>query len=60
MKMPVIIFLWLAWACTWLTNVYEVTQCDFDAPYKCEVIHTVGIVIPPASIITVWFDTDSK
>lgn len=39
----------------WAFNLEKLTQCDFAAPYKGEVIHAVGI-FPPASIVTVWFD----
>lgn len=42
----------------WVTNLYRLTECDFEGPYKCEVIHAIGL-IPPASLVTVWFDTDS-
>ena len=39
----------------WIGNLYKLTQCDFEKPYKCEIIHAVGI-IPVASIVTVWFE----
>lgn len=42
-------------AACWITNLYKLTQCDFASPYKGEVIHAVGL-IPPASLLTVWFD----
>jgi hypothetical protein len=43
----------------WFFNAYKLTTCDFDAPYKCEVIHGIGLFIPPTSLITAWFDSDS-
>lgn len=39
----------------WLVNIVKFANCDFDAPYKEEFIHIVGIIVPPSSIITVWF-----
>ncbi len=39
----------------WCVNLYKLTQCDFEAPYKGEVIHAVGL-IGPAAVVTVWFD----
>ena len=39
-------------------NAYKLTQCDFESPYKCEVVHGVGLV-PPLWVATVWFDTDT-
>ena len=43
----------------WVTNLYKLGQCDFEAPYRCEFIHGVGLV-GPLAIPTVWFDDDSK
>ena len=39
----------------WVINFYKLTQCDFQAPYKGEVIHAVGLV-PAFAPITVWFN----
>ena len=41
----------------WIANVVKFLDCDFKADYTCEAIHAIGL-IPPASIVTVWFDTD--
>ena len=40
---------------SWLVNMSKLTDCDFEAPYKCEVIHGIG-VIPVISIATAWID----
>lgn len=37
----------------WCVNLYKLTQCDFQAPYKGEVVHAVGL-IPLAAPFTVW------
>lgn len=39
----------------WVMNIVKLANCDFEAPYKCEVIHTVGL-IPPVGMITGWLD----
>jgi hypothetical protein len=39
-------------------NGYKLANCDFKSNYKCEAIHAIGVVIPPAAFITVWFDSD--
>ena len=36
-------------------NIYKLTQCDFEPPYKCEVVHGLGI-IPLVGIVTGWVD----
>jgi hypothetical protein len=41
----------------YITNVVKLAKCDFEAPYKCEVIHGIGIA-PPLFIVTAWFGTD--
>jgi prepilin-type N-terminal cleavage/methylation domain-containing protein len=42
----------------WIWNGVKFLSCDFESDYKCEVIHGAGVFIPPASLITVWFDDD--
>ena len=42
-------------AMAWIINIAKFFACDFDAPYKEEIIHFLGIVIAPGSIITAWF-----
>ena len=39
----------------WVKNLIKLTDCDFQAPYKAEVIHVVGLV-PPIGAITGWLD----
>ncbi len=42
----------------YLVNGYKFSQCDFESNYKCEAIHAIGVIVPPASLVTVWFDHD--
>jgi hypothetical protein len=42
---------------SWIANFVKLTDCDFQAPYRCEIIHGAGI-IPPIAPIAVWFGTD--
>ena len=39
----------------WVKNIIKLSNCDFESPYKAEVIHTIGI-IPPVGMITGWLD----
>ena len=39
----------------WVMNIVKLSNCDFKAPYKAEVIHGVG-VIPVVGMITGWMD----
>jgi hypothetical protein len=39
----------------WVKNVIKLANCDFEAPYKAEVGHTVGL-IPPVGMVTGWLD----
>lgn len=50
----------LIFSAPFLINAYQFSNCDFESDYKCEAIHGIGIIIPPASWITVWFDSDSN
>lgn len=57
-EMAMLVFMGVLLA-PWVCNFYKLSNCDFDSDYKCEVIHGVGVVVPPASYITVWFGDDS-
>jgi len=43
---------------TWLWNAYKFMSCDLSPDYKCEVVHGIGIVIPPLSVVTAWAEDD--
>jgi hypothetical protein len=36
-------------------NIYKLAHCDFASPYKCEVVHAVGI-IPIVGAFTGYMD----
>jgi hypothetical protein len=52
-----IVFLFVVVVTSWVINLIQYTRCDFAPDYRCETLHLMG-VIPPVSLITVWFDTD--
>lgn len=39
----------------WVKNIIKLADCDFQTPYKAEVIHAVGI-LPPVGMITGWMN----
>lgn len=39
----------------WVKNIIKLSNCDFQAPYKAEVIYGIGI-IPVVGAITGWLD----
>jgi hypothetical protein len=41
----------------YVMNIYKFAKCDFEAPYKAEVIRGVGIFIP-YGIVTGWMDIE--
>jgi len=44
----------------WIVNLVKFTECDFEAPYKSEIIHGIGVFMPPASAVTCWFPIEEK
>lgn len=42
----------------WVKNLIKLTNCDFEAPYKCEVVHALGLM-PPIGAITGWLDVSN-
>ena len=39
----------------WVKNLIKLSECDFESPYKAEVIHAIGI-LPPVGMVTGWMD----
>lgn len=52
----VVLSLFLILPAFWITNIVRLCKCDFASPYKGEIIHAVGVIIPPAAVVTVWFN----
>ena len=56
-------FVWLAFIIVlsigWGMNAYKIVkQCDFESPYRCEVIRTIGFFVPPAGGIIGYMDIE--
>lgn len=49
----VVVFLIIAIG--WIMNVVKLVKCDFEAPYKAEVIRGIGL-IPPIGMIVGWMN----
>jgi hypothetical protein len=45
---------WLYMGIAWIVNLVKLLSCDFDAPYKEEFIHAIGM-LPGVSMITCWY-----
>lgn len=50
------IYILLVWG--YIANIYKLTECNFKAPYKTEVIRIVGIVVPPVGCVTGFMSLD--
>lgn len=40
----------------WIMNILKLVDCDFEKPYKCEILHGIGLV-PPIGMVTGWINT---
>lgn len=53
------VFLWLfvmsIIGVGWVKNIIKLSNCDFEAPYKAEVIYGIGLV-PIVGMVTGWLD----
>lgn len=45
----------ISFLASYITNLVKLFKCDFESPWKDEVIHLLGVLIPPVSYITAWF-----
>jgi prepilin-type N-terminal cleavage/methylation domain-containing protein len=41
---------------SYIGNIVKLFRCDFQAPYRGEFIHSIGVIVPPAAMVAVWFD----
>lgn len=41
----------------WVKNLIKLSECDFESPYKAEVIRVVG-VIPPVGAVVGWLNIE--
>lgn len=48
------IIMWGYFGLCWIVNLVQLLHCDFEGPWKQEIIHAIGLVGPAAGI-TVWF-----
>jgi len=44
----------------WIVNLVKFTECDFEKPYKSEIIHGIGVFMPPASVVTCCFPSEEE
>jgi hypothetical protein len=50
--MPLIILLiWMFMIASYCVNIYDLTQLDFEAPYKAEILRGIGTVVPPIGVV---------
>ncbi len=48
------ILVWGYFGISWVVNLIKLLNCDFEGPWREEIIHGIGL-IGPAAGITVWF-----
>jgi len=47
--------LWLYFGICWIVNLIQFIHCDFEDPYKEEIIHGIGVFSGIGAGVTVWF-----
>ena len=47
----VAVVIYIALAYGYIANLVKFVQCDFEDPYKAEVIRGIGVVIPPVGVV---------
>ena len=60
MKLRILVVILAIVATAWIWNAVKLFSCDFESPYRCEVIHGIGVAVPPLSIVAAWFDDDDE
>lgn len=49
------IVFWVIPGLCWIINLLKLLNCDFESPWKQEIIHSIGVFTFWGSCITVWF-----
>lgn len=42
----------------WINNIVEFASCDFESPYKAEIVRGVGIPIAPVGAVLGYLDIE--
>ena len=50
MRVLIVAFVFVALV-GWILNFVKFCRCDFKAPYKAEILHGMGVVIPPLVVL---------
>lgn len=51
-----ILLIWILSTLGWLINIAQFCRCDFDAPYKAEIIRGVGVIVAPVGSVVGYFN----
>lgn len=54
----VIMFVAVLGIVRWVANIVKLVDCDFVAPYKCEVIRSVGVPVFPLGAIIGYIELE--
>ncbi len=60
MKPLTLLIIFVLLVTPWIWNVIKFVSCDFESDFKCEAIHAIGVFVPPAAFVTVWFADDES
>lgn len=44
---------------SWCVNIYKLVSCDFEAPYKEEIVRGIAIPVAPVSWVVAWVEFDN-
>lgn len=40
----------------YINNIVELVHCDFKPSYKAEILHSIGVIVPPVGVIMGFCD----
>lgn len=50
------IILIFAVSSSWVLNIVKLVECDFEAPYKAEIIRSIGVPVPIVGVVVGYMD----
>lgn len=52
--------IWMLVFVGWVLNIVQFCRCDFDAPYKAEIIRGAGVVIAPVGSVVGYLNIQDE
>jgi hypothetical protein len=54
------LIIYAAMGLSWCVNAVKLVDCDFEAPYREEVVRSLAVPVAPLSWVVAWVEFDNN